>query len=108
MEIKRIDPLSAGKVIGAIYAGLGLLFGAIFSLMSVVGFAVGGADAGGPGVVGLFMGAGAIIVLPIVYGILGGLMVALSAVLYNLAAGVVGGIRVELSAPEAGTERVAS
>lgn len=106
MELKRIDPLSAGKVVGGIYAGLGLIVGAIFSLVSVLGVAFGGGDIVGN--VGLLFGAGAVVILPILNGVLGGLMVALMALLYNVAAGMVGGIRVELATTEAGTERVAS
>jgi hypothetical protein len=39
---------------------------------------------------------GAIIVLPIFYGVLGFIAFAIGAVLYNVLAGMVGGLRVEV------------
>lgn len=42
-------------------------------------------------------GVGAVIALPIFYGILGIVMGALSAALYNLFAGIFGGIDIETS-----------
>jgi hypothetical protein len=35
MVIRRIEPMSAAKVGGVLYALLGLLFGVIFSLLSL-------------------------------------------------------------------------
>ena len=39
---------------------------------------------------------GAIVVLPIFYGILGAVLTAISAVLYNIVAGMIGGIQIEV------------
>lgn len=97
MVIRRIGPLSAGKVAGVLYAGFGLIFGAIFSLVSVAGgFAT--EEAGGAAFGALF-GIGAIVLLPILYGCMGFLAAILGAWLYNVAAGLTGGVEVEGSAP---------
>jgi hypothetical protein len=40
---------------------------------------------------------GAIVILPIFYGIIGGVFGALGAVIYNLAAGWVGGLEIDIS-----------
>jgi hypothetical protein len=45
---------------------------------------------------GALFGVGAIIVLPIFYGVLGFIAFAIGAVLYNVLAGMVGGLRVEV------------
>ena len=42
------------------------------------------------------LGAWAIIVVPFVYGVAGGLVTAVAAALYNAVASVVGGLRIEL------------
>jgi hypothetical protein len=68
--------LSLGKVLGAAYALLGLIIGALFALFSVLGsllgVAVGGPDAqGSDALIGLLFGVGSIIFLPLFYGILG-------------------------------------
>ena len=43
------------------------------------------------------MGVGAIIVAPIVYGIVGGIGAGIAAVVYNLAVRWVGGLEVDIS-----------
>ncbi len=103
MVIRRIGPLSAGKVAGVLYAGFGLIFGAIFSLVTMLG-GIAGQDAEGAAFGALF-GVAAVVVMPIMYGVLGFLTAVIGAWLYNIAASVTGGI--ELSAvavtPEAVT-----
>jgi hypothetical protein len=94
MVIQRIGPLSTAKVAGVLYAGLGLLIGAIFSLVAVMGgFAT---DEVGGGMMGAFMGVGAIIFLPLFYGAMGFCMTALMAWLFNIAAGIAGGVEVDV------------
>jgi hypothetical protein len=49
-----------------------------------------------PAFIAAMLGVGAVIFLPIFYGVLGVVMGALSAALYNLFAGMVGGVKIEL------------
>ncbi|HYK00874.1 MAG TPA: hypothetical protein VE974_03905 [Thermoanaerobaculia bacterium] len=93
MVIRRVGPLSLAKVSGALYALMGLIFGAIISLISVVGSAFMPKDAG---LSGMLFGVGAIVVLPIFYGVLGFIMSLIMAGLYNLIAGWVGGVEIDL------------
>jgi hypothetical protein len=77
-----------------LYAILGLVFGAFVTL-----FAFGGAFADQTaGTLGsMFFGAGAIVALPIFYGVMGFVMTLVMAVLFNLVAGITGGIEVDAS-----------
>ena len=107
MKIRRIGALSLGKMLGGLYLLMGLVFGAIFSLTSLLGFAMIPAEEGGGALIGLLFGLGAVIVLPIFYGVMGFLGGLLVAVIYNLVAGLFGGIELEVdltasSAPPAG------
>ncbi len=95
-KIQRIGVFSAARLGGALYAAFGLLFGAVFSLFSLIGAAASGL-AGEEGALGLLFGVGAIVILPLVYGLMGFIGMALGALIYNLVAGVVGGIEIELS-----------
>ena len=93
--VKRIGPGSAFKIGAAVYGFMGLLFGIIFGLISMLGGAL--MPASEAGVFRMFFGVGAVVVLPIVYGILGGVFGALGAVIYNLVAGWLGGLEVDIS-----------
>jgi len=99
MVIKRIGVLSLGKLMGLLYAGIGLLFGVLYALVAVVGGGAMMAMGGGEGAVGggMMMGLGlaAVLVLPIFYGIVGFLGGLLSAFLFNLAAKYTGGLEIE-------------
>ena len=96
MVLNKVGVFSCAKVSGVIYAAFGLLAGMILTFFAVIGAAIGIAADGGPeALFGLFFGVGAVITLPIFYGILGFVGGALAAVLYNVAAGVIGGIEVE-------------
>ena len=94
MVVKRVGPLSLAKITGVVYAAIGLIFGCLFGLVSLMGSAVS-QQPPNP-VFGVFLGAGAVIFLPLIYGGLGFLMSLLMAVLYNFVAGHVGGIELEL------------
>lgn len=99
MELKRIGPWSVAKVFGATNAAMGLIFGALFALMALVGAGVAGRSGNEDAMFGALFGVGAVIVLPIFYGVMGVVFGALSAWLYNVFAGVVGGIEVQLEPP---------
>lgn len=93
MTLRRIGVWPAAKVTGALYAAMGLVFGAIVSMMSLVGslFNAGGTD----GLAGMLFGVGAIVFLPVFYGLLGIAFGALTAALYNLVAGTIGGLELD-------------
>lgn len=93
MIVKRIGPLSFAKITGILYGLMGLIFGALISLFSVVGGAFAPKDAG---MMGMLFGAAAIVILPIFYGVLGFIMTLIGAALYNLVAGWVGGVELDL------------
>lgn len=96
MVLRRIGVLSLGKVLGVLYAGLGLLFGGLFSLFSLLGAAIGATqDAGGAAFAFLF-GVGAIVFMPLFYGLIGFIGGLLTALLYNVAAGITGGLELDL------------
>lgn len=98
MELKRIEPWSAAKISGAINAAMGVIVGMLFALGSMIGGLVGqGAEEGA--LFGAVFGVGAVIVLPVFYGVIGLVAGALGAWLYNVFAGVVGGIELQLEQP---------
>ena len=94
MVIRRVVALSVAKVAGVLYALIGLVAGAFISLAAIAG-ALGAGDTNAP-LFGALMGAGAIIVIPIVYGCLGFIGTLVMAALYNLVAGAVGGIEIDV------------
>lgn len=106
MIVKRIGVWSSAKVYAAVSAGMGLIFGAIFALFSLLGMGLAASAAGEGEAMGAFFtvlfGAGAVILMPLFYGAMGLMMGAISAVIYNFAARVVGGLELQLEpAPEA-------
>ena len=102
MVIRRVGVLSAAKLMGLLYAAIGLIVGLLFALFSVLGGgAMMAAGAGEEAAMGggamMGMGIGFAIVAPIFYGLLGFVGGALSAWLYNIAAGFAGGIEIDVS-----------
>ena len=97
--LKRIEPASALKIGAIIYAFLGLFIGIIMACVSLVaGSLTGiGGNAMGMRTFGAGMGFGAIVVAPIVYGIIGAIGAGIAAVVYNLAARWMGGLEVDIS-----------
>jgi hypothetical protein len=95
MVVRRVGVLSLAKVSGVLYALIGLIFGGLISLFSIVGSSLGGSaakDAFG----GIMFGAAAVIIIPICYGLLGFIGSLIAGALYNVIAGMVGGIELEL------------
>jgi hypothetical protein len=98
MILRRVGIFSLVKMSGILYACMGLIFGAILTIFSLVGGALGMASGNDPaaGFLGLLFGVGAIIILPIFYGVLGAVAGAIGGAIYNLVAGIAGGIELEL------------
>ena len=94
MIIKRVAPLSVGKIAALLYACIGLFAGAIISLIAMFG-GFASQRPGGP-LLGMFFGVGAIVILPIVEGCIGFVFTVIGAVIYNALARVVGGVQVDV------------
>ena len=94
MIVKRVGPLSCARLSGLLYAVIGLFIGGVFS---VIAFA-GGFASDTPEFAGFapFIGVAAVIVLPILYGLMGFVTTLILAWLYNLAAGVLGGVELDI------------
>ena len=93
MVVKSVGVVSVGRMYGAISAAMGLLFGIGIALFSVLG--AGLADGTQSAILGPVLGVGAVIVLPIFYGVLGFIGGVIGAVLYNVFAAMVGGVEIE-------------
>jgi hypothetical protein len=92
--VKSVGVLSLGKIMGAIYGILGLLFMPIFLVAGIMSSLTGGKGAA-------FGAAGAIvmaILFPILYGLMGFAAGAIGALLYNLFAKWLGGVELQLQA----------
>ncbi|MBZ5546366.1 MAG: hypothetical protein LAO22_00185 [Acidobacteriia bacterium] len=92
--LTRIGPASAVNVGLVAYALLGLVAGVFCGAIALAGISLG-PHARMPWVGSL--GLLAVVVCPIVYGIIGGIAAVVSALLYNLAARFVGGLSVEIN-----------
>jgi hypothetical protein len=100
MIIRRIGVLSCAKIVGAIYAALGLIVGAVFALMAVLGptLAAEAFDSMmGGAALGFLFGIGGLIIMPVLYGVMGFIGGAISALVYNVVAGSIGGLELVLA-----------
>lgn len=87
--------VSCGKVLRILYVLLGLLIGLPIAFFSLIG-AVASTGSAQFGSDGLIFGVGAVIFLPIFYGIIGFVGGLIFALLYSLIARLVGGIELEV------------
>ena len=99
MVITRVNAFSVAKVAAVLYAGIGLLAGALFSLIGMAGLGAALAGQEGAGFISMMFGVGAIIIMPICYAIFGFIGSFIFASIFNLAAGMTGGIEVETRQP---------
>lgn len=99
MMIRKIGVLSLAKIVGAIYCAMGLILGLLFSIATLFGGVASelARETAIPKSIAMIFGFGAIIAMPILYGILGFLMGAFAAFVYNIVAGVAGGLELELA-----------
>jgi hypothetical protein len=88
--------MSLAKVLGVLYAVLGLFVGVIFAIVSVFGGLAAQAESQGTPLAGLLLGVGALVFMPIIYAVLGFVGGLLVAVIYNFVARFVGGVELDL------------
>jgi len=96
MVIRRIGVWSLARIYGVITATIGLVIGLFVALFSVVGTGLAGGDADTPAWLMPIFGVGAIIFLPLFYGVMGIVSGAIGAAIYNVFAGIVGGVSVDV------------
>ena len=91
--VQRIGLASAFKVGLVVYGCLGIVGGVFCSVIAFAGIQL----AGHPHMpLAPWGGLLALIVCPVMYGLVGGIATIISAFLYNLASGWVGGLQVEI------------
>jgi hypothetical protein len=96
MVVRSIGVWSAARLYGALTAAIGLIFGVIVALISTLGAGLSTVDDGPVWMSGVF-GVGAILFLPIFYGLMGLVGGAITAVLYNIFSNIVGGVEIDVS-----------
>ena len=93
MVIKRVGVLRLATFHSAMMAAFGLIVGLV---LAGFGTMFGGTATHHSGLLGMAGGLAALIVFPIMYGIIGFIVGAVGGALYNLVTGVVGGIEIEV------------
>ena len=102
MIVRRLGVWSVARLYGGMMGVVGLIGGLFFALISMLGGfagAMGSSDtktglaASG---LGALFGVGAIVIMPICYGVMGIVVGAIGAGLYNLFAGWFGGIELDV------------
>ena len=98
MVLRSTGAMSLGKVLGVLYALIGLLVGSVVSLVSIVGAAIGSGGGDSPeAFLGVFFGVAAIVALPLFYGAMGFIGGLITAALYNVIVGFTGGLELEFT-----------
>jgi len=96
MVLRKVGVFSCARVLGILYALLGVVFGALVSVVATLGAAIGSAGGGSTeAFLGVVFGVAAIVVMPLLYGGMGFVAGLIGAALYNLVAGWAGGVEVE-------------
>lgn len=99
MVLRSIGVLSCGKILGIMYALLGLLVGGVFALMAAAGAVMPQppqANNANPAVMFAGVGIAAVVLFPIFYGVMGFVGGIIAAAIYNLVAGLVGGLELDI------------
>lgn len=95
ITIRRIDPISLGKIQGAIFAGFALII-AVFLALAIIAMGLTNSQIA----LGIGGAIAALIIFPIAYGISGFIAGIIVALVYNLAAGSVGGLQLDFKYDE--------
>ena len=97
MVIRSVGVWSVARMYGILSAAAGLLAGLLFACIALVGAGIGPRNQDMPAFAGAMFGVGAVIFLPIFYGVLGLIAGAIGGALYNVFAGIVGGIEIDVT-----------
>jgi hypothetical protein len=95
-KIVKIGAMSLGKILGVIYAVMGLVFGGLITLASFFASSLLG---GQNNELSIFFGVGSIIILPLMYGVAGLIFGLLIGWTFNLSSRLTGGLAVEIQEP---------
>jgi hypothetical protein len=98
MVLKEVGVGSVAKLMGVLYAAIGVVLGLIVACISLLGGMAGvaGSEAANAMPFAGAFGLAAVVGLPVLYGLLGAIGGAIGAALFNLAARLVGGIELRL------------
>jgi hypothetical protein len=97
MIVRRLGVWSVAKMYGTIAAAMGLLLGLLFACASLLGAGLASQNSDLPAGMAAAFGVGAVVILPIMYGVFGVIGGAIGAGLYNVFAGLVGGVELDIS-----------
>jgi hypothetical protein len=92
--VKSVGVLSVAKIMGLIYACMGLIFAPVFLVVGMMGSLVAQDKNPLAGMAGVVLA----VLIPFIYGAMGFIIGAICALLYNLLAKLVGGFELELEA----------
>lgn len=99
MIVKRVGPFSCAKINCLVSASIGLIIGFFWSAGALFIGSLMGEMGGQEGRFAALFGIGAIIFMPLFYGMVGFIGGLIAAWLYNLFAAWVGGIEIEFEQP---------
>ncbi len=91
MILKKVGAMSCAKVTGVLYAVLGLIVGFFFSLISIFAAMFGSSGHDGAAF-GFLFGIGAVVLMPIFYGIIGFVGTLIAVSIFNVIVNYTGGI----------------
>lgn len=97
MIIRRVGVWSVSRMYGAMSAVFGLIAGLLVACFALIGAGVANQNPDVPSFLGPLFGVGAVIFLPIFYGVLGLVAGAIGGAIYNVFAGMVGGIEIDVA-----------
>jgi hypothetical protein len=98
MVVNKVGVWSVARMYATMAAAMGLLLGLLFACASLLGAGLAsGGDSQLPGGMAAAFGVGAVVVLPIMYGVFGLIGGAIGGALYNVFAGMVGGVEMDIS-----------
>jgi len=97
MIVRRVGVWSVARMYGAMSAVFGLIAGLFLACLALIGAGVASQNPEVPSFAGPLFGVGAVIFLPIFYGVLGLAAGAIGSALYNVFAGMVGGVEIDVT-----------